>query len=376
MTSVSNLGILTGGQLGRMMLPTCMRFGLNVHIMDGDPSAPAGAFCGRFVQGDPLSAEAVFSFGKNLDCVTLEIEHVSLEGLKQLEASGVRVYPKPDLLEIVQDKGLQKQFYQQHGFPTSPFALVERRAEITSERFSLPVVQKSRRDGYDGRGVKVLTGPEDLVDAFDVPSVIEDKVDIAQEISVIVARSPSGAVRTFPTVEMVVSDVSNMLDYLLSPARISPAIEQQCIEIAESLATALDLVGLLAVELFVSQEGQVLINEIAPRPHNSGHHSIEANNTSQFEQHVRAVCDLPLGDTALKSPAVMVNLVGAEGYQGPVHYRGFDRILAMPDVYIHIYGKAETRPFRKMGHVTIVRPDINEAIDVAQRVREEIQVIA
>jgi 5-(carboxyamino)imidazole ribonucleotide synthase len=222
----------------------------------------------------------------------------------------------------------------------------------------------------------VLTGPEDLTDAFDVPSVIEDKVDIAQEISVIVARSPSGAVRTFPTVEMVVSDVSNMLDYLLSPARISPAIEQQCIEIAESLATALDLVGLLAVELFVSQEGQVLINEIAPRPHNSGHHSIEANNTSQFEQHVRAVCDLPLGDTALKSPAVMVNLVGAEGYQGPVHYRGFDRILAMPDVYIHIYGKAETRPFRKMGHVTIVRPDINEAIDVAQRVKEEIQVIA
>ena len=376
MTSVSNLGILTGGQLGRMMLPTCMRFGLNVYIMDGDPSAPAEAFCGRFMQGDPLSAEAVFQFGQHLDCVTLEIEHVSLDGLKQLETMGVNVYPKPALLEIVQDKGLQKQFYQESGFPTSPFELIEGRSEITPERFRLPVVQKSRRDGYDGRGVQVIDGPDDLVDAFDVPSVVEKKVDIAQEISVIVARSPSGEIRTFPTVEMVVSDVSNMLDFLLSPARLSSSIERQCIEIAESLATALDLIGLLAVELFVSQDGQVLINEIAPRPHNSGHHSIEANITSQFEQHVRAVCDMPLGDTALKSPAVMVNLVGAEGYQGPVRYEGFNRILTMRNVYIHIYGKAETRPFRKMGHVTIVRPDVNEAIDIAQQIKEEIQVIA
>ena len=376
MTSVSNLGILTGGQLGRMMLPTCMRFGLNVHIMDDDPSAPAGSFCGRFMQGDPLSAEAVFQFGQYLDCVTLEIEHVSLNGLKQLETVGVNVYPKPALLEIVQDKGLQKQFYQESGFPTSPFELIEGRSEITPERFSLPVVQKSRRDGYDGRGVQVINGPDDIVDAFDVPSVVEKKVDIAQEISVIVARSPSGEVCMFPTVEMVVSDVSNMLDFLLSPARLSPSVERQCIEIAESLATALDLIGLLAIELFVSQDGQVLINEIAPRPHNSGHHSIEANITSQFEQHVRAVCDMPLGDTALKSPAVMVNLVGAEGYQGPVRYEGFNRILTMRDVYIHIYGKAETRPFRKMGHVTIVRPDVNEAIDIAQQIKEEIQVIA
>ncbi len=376
MTSVRDLGILTGGQLGRMMLPTCMRFGLNVHIMDGDPSAPAGAFCGRFVQGDPLDAEAVFQFGKDLDCITLEIEHINLEGLKRLEASGIRVYPKPALLEIVQDKGLQKQFYQQHGFPTSPFELVEGRAEITPERFHFPVVQKSRRDGYDGRGVQVIDAPDDIANAFDVPSVVEDKVDIAQEISVIVARSPSGELRTFPTVEMVVSDVSNMLDYLLSPARLSPSIEQQCIDVAESLAIALDLVGLLAVELFVSRDGQVLINEIAPRPHNSGHHSIEANITSQFEQHVRAVCDLPLGDTALKSPAVMVNLVGAEGYQGPVRYEGFSRILSMRDVYIHIYGKAETRPFRKMGHVTIVRSDVDEAIDIAQQIKRELQVIA
>ena len=376
MTSVRDLGILTGGQLGRMMLPTCMRFGLNVHIMDGDASAPAGAFCGHFVQGDPFSAEAVFQFGQNLDCVTLEIEHVSLDGLKQLEASGVDVYPKPDLLEIVQDKGLQKQFYQKHGFPTSPFKLVDGRYDITPERFRLPVVQKSRRDGYDGRGVQLIDGVDDLANAFDVPSVVEEKVDIAQEISVIVARSPSGAVRTFPTVEMVVSNVSNMLDYLLSPARLAPSIERQCIEVAESLATALDLVGLLAVELFVSQNGQVLINEIAPRPHNSGHHSIEANVTSQFEQHVRAVCDMPLGDTALKSPAVMVNLVGAEGYQGPVRYEGFNRVLAMPDVYIHLYGKAETRPFRKMGHVTIIRPNLSEAIEIAQQIKEEMQVIA
>ena len=376
MTSVRDLGILTGGQLGRMMLPTCMRFGLNVHIMDGDASAPAGAFCGHFVQGDPLSAETVFQFGQNLDCVTLEIEHVNLDGLKQLEASGVDVYPKPALLEIVQDKGLQKQFYQEHGFPTSPFELVNGRSDITPERFRWPVVQKSRRDGYDGRGVQVIDEVDDLANAFDVPSVVEEKVDIAQEISVIVARSPSGAVRTFPTVEMVVSNVSNMLDYLLSPARLSPSIERQCIEVAESLATALDLVGLLAVELFVSQDGQVLINEIAPRPHNSGHHSIEANVTSQFEQHVRAVCDMPLGDTALKSPAVMVNLVGAEGYQGPVRYEGFNRVLTMPDVYIHLYGKAETRPFRKMGHVTIVRPNVSEAIEIAQQIKEEMQVIA
>ena len=217
---------------------------------------------------------------------------------------------------------------------------------------------------------------DDLANAFDVPSVVEEKVDIAQEISVIVARSSSGAVRTFPTVEMVVSNVSNMLDYLLSPARLSPSIERQCIEVAESLATALDLIGLLAVELFVSQDGQVLINEIAPRPHNSGHHSIEANVTSQFEQHVRAVCDMPLGETALKSPAVMVNLVGAEGYQGPVRYEGFNRVLAMPDVYIHLYGKAETRPFRKMGHVTIIRPNVNEAIEIAQQIKGKMQVIA
>ncbi len=370
------LGILKGGQLARMLLQPCMNYGIIPHIMDNDPEAPAQKYCQKFQLGDASSYDDVYRFGKDLDAVTLEFEHINLKALKQLRGAGVNVYPSPELVEIVQDKGRQKQFYRDHGFPTSEFWLVDNRSGVSSHFTERGLVQKKRVAGYDGRGVVVLKTAADLDQAFDEPSVLEERVSIDKEISVLVARNVSGQVATYPSVEMVVHAEANMLDYLVSPARISSDQEDEAVRLASRLAEELDLVGLLAVEMFLTSDGQLLINEIAPRPHNSGHHSIEANVTSQFEQLVRAIFDLPLGSTALLSPAAMVNIVGAEGFEGPAVYQGLERFLNMSGVYVHLYGKKYTRPYRKMGHVTVVRDNLAAAIEIIEQIKEEVKTVS
>ena len=371
-----HLGILKGGQLGRMLLQPCMNFGIIPHIMDIDAEAPARPYCHNFTTGDSSSFDDVVKFGKNLDALTLEFEHVNLDALKQLKQDGVRVFPDPSLIEIVQDKGLQKQFYQTHQFPTPDFELVNNKAEAASKLGPNGIVQKKRVAGYDGRGVAIINSKDDLHLAFDEPSVIEEKIAIAKEISVLVARNESGQVEMFPCVEMVAHAEANMLDYLCSPANLSALQTEQAMTLAKELAEKLNLVGLLAVEMFLTQDDRIMINEIAPRTHNSGHHTIEANGTSQFVQQVRAIFNLPLGSTQTHSPAAMVNIVGAPGHEGPVVYQGLNRFLEMPSVYVHLYGKKHTRPFRKMGHITVIRPNIHQAIEIAQQIKAEVKAIS
>lgn len=370
------MGIIKGGQLGRMLLPACMKLGVIPHIMDNDLNAPARAYCQNFTVGDATAFGDVYDFGKTLDAVTIEIENVNKDALKQLREEGVTVYPGPELIELVQDKGLQKQFYKNHNLPTSEFVLVENREQLGNRTDFLPFVQKSRLAGYDGKGVAVVDTEAEMTHAFDQPSVIEKKVEIKSEISVLVARNRSGQIRTYPTVEMMINKDRNLLDYLCSPAQIEPDEQTRATDIAVSLAEKLDLVGLLAVEMFVTENSGVLINEVAPRPHNSGHHTIETNNTSQYEQHLRAIFDLALGSTKMILPSVMINIIGEKGHSGPVVYEGVKPFLEIPGVHLHLYGKKIVQPFRKMGHITIVRPQLSESLEIANKIKQQIKAVS
>ena len=370
------VGMLGGGQLGRMLIQAGLPFNLAVHVLDPQSDAPCRHVCHRFVTGDFSDHRTVVEFGRELDLVTLEIEHVDVDALETLKAAGVRVCPDPALVRTVQDKGLQKQFYQEHDLPTAAFTLLEGRQQLRARADLLPCVQKSRLAGYDGKGVAVIDSVAEIDRALDLPCVVEAKVDIEAEVSVLVARNRSGQVKTYPPVEMVVNRDRNLLDYLCCPARIEPDEQARATGVALSLAEKLDLVGLLAVEMFVTREGDVLINEVAPRPHNSGHHTIETSNTSQYEQHLRAIFDFSLGSTEMLFPAVMVNIIGARGHTGPVVYEGIEPFLEVAGVHLHLYGKKLVQPFRKMGHVTIVRPEIDEAIDIAKRIRQEVKAVS
>lgn len=365
------VGVLGGGQLGRMMIQAAANLDIRVEVMDPSADAPCRHLTHRFVQGDLNDADAVFDFGRELDAITIEIEHVSVEGLRRLEAHGVRVVPSADHLAVIQDKGLQKDFYSQNGIPTSDFQLVPD-AEA-AEALGFPIVQKLRRGGYDGKGVKVLRSAAD--ERFDAPCVLEQAVDIRKELSVIVARNASGEVKTFPVVEAVFDPVANLVDHLLAPADIPADVATTAASVAIQVVEAMDFVGLLAVELFWSAGGEILVNEVAPRTHNSGHHTIEANRTSQFEQHLRAVLDLPLGDTSCIHPVgAMVNLVGGPDAHGTPVYEGLGSALAMPGIHPHIYGKSAVKPFRKMGHITITGHDRAEVESHIQRLRETVTV--
>lgn len=358
------VGVLGGGQLGRMMLQAAANWDVRVEVMDPAEDAPCRYLTHRFVQGDLMDADAVFAFGKRCDVVTIEIEHVSVEGLRRLREAGVRVVPDPDHLALIQDKGLQKQFLVDHGFPTAPFTLVEAGGDRAARGF--PIVQKLRKGGYDGKGVSVLHHASDAASkGFEAPSLLEDLVPIAKELSVIVARNPSGEVAAFPVVEAIFDPQANLVDYLLSPADLTPDQAARARELALRLVAEMNFTGLLAVEMFLDTSGAILINELAPRTHNSGHHTIEAHGVSQFEQHLRAVLDLPLGDTTPRCAAAMLNLVGAPDAHGTPLYAGLGEALARPGVHAHIYGKAQVKPFRKMGHVTVTGPD-------AEAVRREV----
>lgn len=372
------LGILGGGQLGKMLLYETRKWDVRTKVLDASAEAPARLACNEFVQGDLMDYDTVMAFGRGVDVLTIEIENVNAAALEDLEASGVRVYPQPGALRVIQNKASQKLFYTDHNIPTAPFTRFAYTSEIADSLsnggLSLPFVWKSARFGYDGQGVKIVRSLADLEGLPNVECIAETLIPFVNELAVIVARNPQGEVRTYPVVEMEFHPEANQVEYVLCPARIPEAVARKAQEVALKVSENLQHVGLLAVELFRTKNDEILVNEIAPRPHNSGHFSIEGSYTNQFEQHLRAVLGLPLGQTGNKVATVMVNLVGAPGYTGPVVYEGIEQILQLPGVVPHIYGKRETRPFRKMGHVTIADASLEQARVTAARVKETIQV--
>lgn len=370
------LGVLGGGQLGRMLIQETINYNVHVHCLDPDVNAPCKDIAHSFTVGKLTDFDSVYAFGKNKDVVTVEIENVSIEALELLEKEGVKVFPQPRVLEIIQDKGLQKLFYQTHHIPTPDFILIEKKSELIELTDQFPFMQKMRKGGYDGKGVTPLKTSADIETAFDVPSVLEKFVDFEKELSVIVARNEKGETKVYPTVECEFNPEANLVEFLFSPANIDAAIEQQAEKLAVDIITKLDMVGILAVELFLTKSGELLVNEIAPRPHNSGHHTIECNITSQFEQHMRSILNLPLGDTRTIQPGVMINVLGEKDYVGKATYDGLEKVMEISGVKAHIYGKEETKPFRKMGHITIVAPSIEEAKATGRKVKEMIRVIS
>ena len=374
------LGILGGGQLGKMLLTETRKFDITTKVLDPSPDAPCRIACNTFVQGNLTDFNTVYNFGKDVEVLTIEIENVNVEALEKLQTEGVRVYPSPQTIKNIQNKASQKQFYTSHGIPTAPFQVFQNteslKKAINDQQLTLPFVWKSARFGYDGNGVKIVRQLTDLNLLPNDQCIAESLVPFKKELAVIVARNAKGQVCTYPVVEMEFHPEANQVEYVLCPARIEEAVAQKARTIAIQVAQAFEVVGLLAVELFQTENDEILVNEVAPRPHNSGHYSIEAAYTNQFEQHLRAILNLPLGSTESKVAGVMVNLVGAEGYQGKVVYENIEQIMAMEGVTPHIYGKKETRPFRKMGHVTIVNPNINKARQIAEQVKNTIRVIA
>lgn len=370
------LGILGGGQLGRMLIQEAINFNASVSILDPDENAPCKALCDYFEVGALDDYDTVYNFGQRVDMLTIEIEKVNVDALEKLEEEGVTVYPQARIIRLIQDKGLQKEFFKQNNIPTAPFQLISSKVDLQHAKLNLPFVQKLRKDGYDGRGVMKINKEADLQNAFEAPSLIEKLVDFEMEIGVIVARNENEEVKAFPCVEMEFNPEMNLVEYLISPSLLPHDIQQKAELLAIKIAEDLQIVGLLAVEMFLTKDGEILVNELAPRPHNSGHQSIEGNITSQFAQHLRAIFNLPLGDTTCKSNAIMINLLGEPDFQGLARYTGIEKVLEMPGVYIHLYGKKYTKPFRKMGHVTIVNDDREKAIETARSVQNILKVIA
>ncbi len=370
------IGILGGGQLGRMLVKAGSDYGLSIKAMDPDENAPIKKYIQDFTKGNITDYNQVLAFGKDCDILTIEIENVNTKALMALEKQGVKVFPQPHVIELIKDKSLQKQFYNSNNIPTAPFSITHSKSEVMAFAKKLPFVNKLAREGYDGRGVQIIRTKADLEKAFDTLGIIEDLIPFEKEVSVIVARNTAGEVRVFPAVELVFHPVHNLVEYLFAPAEISDEIKQNAKNIAIDVIEKLEMVGLLAVEMFVTNNGDILVNEVAPRPHNSGHQTIEANITSQYEQHLRAILGMPLGATDALIPSAMVNLLGEEGYTGPAIYQGLEQVMKEPGVHVHLYGKTETRPFRKMGHVTITNANTQELKRKANFVKNTLKVIA
>ncbi len=362
------LGVLGAGQLGRMLIQEAINWNVHVHTMDSDPDAPCSKISHQFSCGSITSYEDVLEFGRDKNLITVEIENVNLEALEILEQNGVEVYPQPRVLRIIRDKGIQKQFYSDNNIPTADFRLIDKN-EIFSNADFLPFAQKLRTGGYDGKGVQIMRSESDFEKSFDAPSILEKFVDFEKELAVIVARNKNGQITTYPTVECEFNPDANLVEFLFSPAEISQKIEQEAREMAVEIIEKLDMVGILAVEFFLTKDGKLLVNEIAPRPHNSGHHTIECNITSQFEQHLRSILNLPLGATDLIQPGAMINILGEPNSSGSAFYEGLEDLLAEPGVHIHIYGKEIVKEYRKMGHFTITGLNISEVKQKALRLK-------
>ena len=374
------LGILGGGQLGKMLLTETRKFDIQTLVLEPSEEAPARYSCNGFYKGSLMDFDTVYQFGKMVDLLTIEIENVNLDALDKLEEEGLPIYPSPKTLRLIQNKGKQKDYYVSNDIPTSPHQrfvdLNDLRTALAKDELEFPFVWKCAQFGYDGNGVKICRSALDLVKLPDVECIAEEMVPFKNELAVIVARSVSGEVKTYPVVEMEFHPEANQVEYVICPARIDKKVAQKATEVALKVSEAFHHVGLLAVEMFQTEDDEILVNEVAPRPHNSGHYSIEASYTSQFENHLRAILNLPLGNTDSKVAGIMVNLVGEEGFSGQVVYENIEKIMAIDGVTPHIYGKRETRPFRKMGHVTIVNEDMTEARKIAEEVKNSIRVIS
>ena len=374
------IGILGGGQLGKMLLYDTRKWDIKTKVLDNNPNAPAKLSCDEFHVGDLMDYQTVLNFAKNIDILTIEIENVNVKALEEIEKKGIKVYPQPNVLAIIQNKLKQKKFYKENKIPTAPFrefkSIKSIKEQIIHGNLCFPFVWKSNSMGYDGFGVKIIKSNRDIEELNDTPGFIEDLIEIKKELSVIICRNAKGEIKNFPVVEMIFNNDSNQVEYIISPARINNEISRKAISIALKLSKLYNHVGIMAIELFLTSDNEILINEVAPRPHNSGHFSIEMSYTSQFEQHIRAILGLPLGEAKNKISGVMVNLVGEKQNNGPVKFSNIDQIMTIEGVTPHIYGKKETRPNRKMGHVTIVNEKIENAIKIAKKVKETIKVIS
>jgi 5-(carboxyamino)imidazole ribonucleotide synthase len=374
--SMKKVGVLGGGQLGKMLAIAASNWHLPIYFLDPAEDAPAKNFSHGLTIGDFNEYETVFNFGKNVDVLTIEIEHVSVEALKDLQKLGISIFPQPSIIEMIQDKGLQKEFFQTHQIPSPPFRYFESKIDIINGQVPYPYVQKARKGGYDGKGVSVIRSVNDFHLIMDTPSIVETCISIKKELAIIGSRNQNGDISLYPVVEMVFNEQVNLVEFLQCPAAISMEVENQIRQIATLILEKMEICGLLAIEFFLDQDNKIWVNEMAPRPHNSGHHTINAHYTSQFEQHLRSILNLPLGSTSMISPSIMINILGEPGYQGDAIVMGLDTVLAHEGVYVHLYGKKTTKPFRKMGHMTIVRPTIEEAIMLSKQVEGKLRIIA
>jgi 5-(carboxyamino)imidazole ribonucleotide synthase len=372
----TKLGILGGGQLGRMLIQEAVNFNIHISVLDPAVNAPCADLANNFVVGNFNDYQTVLDFGKTVDVLTIEIEHVNIEALEELERLGKKVFPTPQALRTIQDKGLQKQFYKANNIPTAPFHLIDNAEDALLFKEKGPFMQKLRKGGYDGKGVTPLRTEAEFNAAFNAPSVLEEFVPFVKELAVIVARNESGEIATFPLVEMEFNPEANLVEFIFSPAHVNTDVEGNAKKIASDIANKLNHVGLLAIELFLTADGNLLVNEIAPRPHNSGHHTIEACFVSQYGMHLRAILNMPLGSTGLRTPAVMINLLGEKGFEGKARYENIEEVLHTEGAYIHLYGKEDTKPFRKMGHITVCNSNLEEAKDIARRFLKEVRVIS
>ena len=372
------LGILGGGQLGKMMLFDTRKFDIQTYVLDPSNEAPCKIACNKFFQGNLMDFDTVYNFGKQVDVLTFEIELVNLDALEKLESEGIKVFPSPKTLRLIQNKGIQKDFYYNNTIPTAAYKRFENleALKVDSSNLKLPFVWKCTEFGYDGMGVKIIRTLSDLDILPNVECISEEMIPFKNELSVIVCRNVSGEIKTYPVVEMEFHPEANQVEYVVCPARIEDKVAEKARAIALNVSEKFNHVGLLAVEMFQTINDEIIVNEVAPRPHNSGHHTIEASFTSQFENHIRAILDLPLGNTDSKVAGIMVNLVGEEGFSGNVIYKNIETIMGWNGVTPHIYGKKETRPFRKMGHVTIVNENMVEARRIAENVKNTIRVIS
>ena len=379
-SSNKTLGILGGGQLGKMLLYSTRKWNIKTKVLDPSESSPCRIASDIFVQGDLTDFQTVYDFGKDVDVLTIEIEKVNVKALEKLQLEGVTVYPQPQVLRTIQNKCLQKKFYLDNHIPTALFEEFDSvnalKEKVRKGDLSYPFVWKSAEMGYDGHGVSIVRSEKELDQLNPGHCLIEEMVNFKKELSVIVCRRPKGEMVNYPVIESEFHPTANQVEYVLCPARVSTKAAKNAVDIALKTAKAFGQIGLLAVELFLISDDEILVNEVAPRPHNSGHLTIEASYTCQFEQHLRAILDLPLGKTDSKTAGVMVNLVGADGNSGPVYYKNMDQILAIDGVIPHIYGKKETRPFRKMGHVTVINPELSIAMKIAEKVKDILLVIA
>lgn len=372
---MKKIGILGGGQLGRMLLQAAANYPVETFVMENDAACPAAHLCNRFTKGDITSYDDVYNFGKGLDALTIEIESVNADALEQLEKEGVKIYPKPAALKTIKNKILQKEFYKQNQLPTSDFVVTKNSTELNDHIHLLPAVHKLGEGGYDGRGVQIIKTAEQITLGFDAPAVLEKMVSIAKEIAMIVAVDNNNEMVFYPPVDMVFDHDLNLLSHQVSPAELTDKIFWKVEAIAIAVVKAFKSPGIFAVELFVDKSGEVYVNEIAPRVHNSGHHTIEANYSSQFDMLWRIMLGYPLGNTEHILPAAIVNVLGAEGYSGPAHYEGLEEVLKIPNSFVHLYGKSQTKPGRKMGHVTILSKEKQELLHQVKRIKHALKVI-